>query len=253
MNKKAVPAFVAVMFLVIHPLWLVHGQANGEFLLQRWATQQGALIDGMLWFEGDFDGDRRDDLATLWNDAGQLSMDVHASTGTAFTEQRWATQQGNVIGGMLWFHGDFNGDGRHDLATVWNDADQISIDVHASTGTAFDLQRWATKQGNLIEGMLWFVGDFTADRKDDLAVVWNDVGKITIDVQASTGTAFDLQRWATQQGDLIEGMLWFVGDFDGDRADDLAARWNDVGKITIDVFVAKVPRFLYLPITVRNG
>jgi hypothetical protein len=252
MNKKAILSFVALMLLVIHPLWSAHGQAPGEFILQRWATQQGDLIEGMQWFEGDFDGDRRDDLATLWNDGGQLSMDVHASTGTAFTQQRWATQQGNVIGGMLWFHGDFNGDGRQDLATVWNDADQISIDVQASTGTAFDLQRWATKQGNLIGGMLWLVGDFTADRRDDLAVVWNDGGKITIDVQASSGTAFDLQRWATQQGDLIDGALWFVGDFNGDRADDLAYRWNDVGKITIDVFVAKVNRFLYLPIVVRH-
>jgi hypothetical protein len=238
MNKKAVCSFVAVMFLVIHPLWLVHGQPHGEFLLQRWATQQGNLIEGMLWFEGDFDGDARDDLATLWNDAGQLSMDVHVSTGTAFTNQRWATQQGNVIGGMLWFDGDFNGDGRQDLATVWNDADQISIDVQASTGTAFDLQRWATKQGNLIEGMLWFVGDFNGDRNDDLAVVWNDAGQITIDVHASTGTAFELQRWATQQGNLIEGMLWFEGDFDGDGQADLATLWNDAGQLSMDVHVS---------------
>jgi hypothetical protein len=230
----------------------LHASTGTAFELERWATQQGDLIDGMLWFEGDFDGDGRDDLATLWNDAGQLSMDVHASTGSAFVEERWATQQGNVIGGMLWFHGDFNGDGRHDLATVWNDADQISIDVHASTGTAFDLQRWATKQGNLIDGMVWLVGDFSADGRDDLAAVWNDVGKITVDVHASTGRAFDLQRWATQEGDLIDGTLWFVGDFNHDRADDIAYRWNDVGKITMDVLVARVTRYVYLPIVVVN-
>ena len=116
----------------------------------------------------------------------------------------------------------------------------------------FTLQRWATQQGALIDGMLVFDGDFNGDGRDDLAVVWNDGGKITIDVQASTGTAFTLQRWATQQGALIDGMIWFVGDFNRDGPDDLAVVWNDVGKITIDVFVARVTRFLYLPLLRRR-
>ena len=182
MSKKGLTLFVTVVLLVMSPLLLARGQTTAWFTLQRWATQQGDLIDGMLWFDGDFNGDGRDDLATLWNDAGQITIDVQASTGTAFTLQRWATKQGDLIGGMLWFVGDFDGDGRDDLATLWNDAGQITIDVQASTGTAFTLQRWATKQGDLIDGMLWFVGDFNGDGRDDLATLWNDAGKITIDV-----------------------------------------------------------------------
>ncbi len=238
MNKKVVLALVTVVFLVIQPISLVQAQTYGEFLLQRWATQQGALIDGMLWFDGDFNGDGRQDLATVWNDAGQITIDVQASTGTAFELQRWATQQGALIDGMLWFVGDFSGDGKDELAVRWNDAGQITIDVHASTGTAFELQRWATQQGALIDGMLWFDGDFNGDGRQDLATVWNDAGQITIDVQASTGTAFELQRWATQQGALIDGMLWFAGDFNGDGRDDLATLWNDAGQISMDVHVS---------------
>jgi serralysin len=235
MSKRAFALCLTLMLVVPHLTMVAHGQTTAGFTLQRWATQQGNLIDGMLWFVGDFNGDGKEDLATVWNDAGQISMDVQASTGTAFTLQRWATKQGNLIDGMLWFVGDLNGDGRDDLATLWNDAGQISMDVHASTGTAFTLQRWATQQGNLIDGMLWFVGDFDGDGRHDLATVWNDVGKITIDVHASTGTAFALQRWATQQGDLIAGMLWFVGDFNGDGKQDLATVWNDAGQISMDV------------------
>ena len=115
----------------------------------------------------------------------------------------------------------------------------------------FTLQRWATRQGDVIDGMLWFVGDFNGDGKDDLAVRWNDAGMISMDVHVSTGTAFTKQRWATRQGNLIDGMLWFVGNFDGDGKDDLADRWNDAGKITIDVFVAHVTYFVCLPVIMR--
>ncbi|MBN1657428.1 MAG: hypothetical protein JXA93_03450 [Anaerolineae bacterium] len=69
MTRKAVLAFAAVIMLTIVPLSPVHAQAHGEFLLQRWATQQGNLIGGMLWFDGDFNGDGPHDLATVWNDA----------------------------------------------------------------------------------------------------------------------------------------------------------------------------------------
>jgi hypothetical protein len=67
-------------------------QGTGEFILQRWATQQGDWIAGAEWFVGDFNGDGEDDLAAGWNDAGKITIDVQASTGSAFTLQRWATQ-----------------------------------------------------------------------------------------------------------------------------------------------------------------
>ena len=190
MSKKAFALCLTFVLVFLHLTGAARGQTMAWFTLQRWATQQGDLIDGMLWFVGDFSGDGRHDLATLWNDAGMTSMDVHASTGTAFTNQRWATRQGDVIDGMLWFVGDFNGDGKDDLAVRWNDAGMISMDVHVSTGTAFTKQRWATRQGNLIDGMLWFVGDFNGDGKDDLADRWNDAGKITIDVFVAHVTYF---------------------------------------------------------------
>jgi hypothetical protein len=217
----------------------VYVSTGTAFSKQRWATQQGAVMDGMLWFTGDFDGDGREDLAVTWSDAGMTTMDVYGSTGTGFTKQRWATRQGNVIGGMLWFVGDFSGDGKEDLAVTWNDSGMTTMDVYGSTGTGFTKQRWATRQGDVIAGMLWFVGDFNGDGRDDLAVRWDNAGMNNIDVYASTGAAFTIQRWVTRQGTVIDGMHWFPGDFSGDGKDDLAVSWNDAGKITIDVFLAQ--------------
>ena len=68
---------------------------------------------------------------------GIASIDVWLSTGSTFVRQRWATQQGAFWGAQKWLAGDFDGDGRADLANVFNDLDQISIDVHRSTRNGF--------------------------------------------------------------------------------------------------------------------
>ncbi len=234
----------------------VHKSTGSAFVHARWATKHswwyaGSWYAPIGWFPDDFDGDGKDDLAIVVNDHDQITIEVERSSGSAFVLEFWAIKQGALFEGMLWFPGDFTGDGKDELAVVWNDLDQITIDVHASSGSAFVPERWATKQGALFGGMLWFPGDFNGDGKQELAVVWNDGGQISIDVHASTGGAFAMQRWATKQGNLIDGMLWFVADCNGDGRDDLANRWDDAGMISMDVQVAAVRHVAYVPLIVR--
>ena len=81
------------------------------------------------WFTGDFNGDgearRREGRGTS---TMSIYADVHVSTAQASRDQRWANAQGDWIstntaaGNSQWFTGDFNGDGKTDLAKVWNDS-----------------------------------------------------------------------------------------------------------------------------------
>ena len=81
---------------------------------------------------GDFNGDGKDDLAKAFTDNGLASMDVdvHLSTGSGFGIQRWTTRQGGFWDAQQWLAGDFNGDGKDDLAKAFTDAGLASMDVH---------------------------------------------------------------------------------------------------------------------------
>ncbi len=230
----------------------VHASTGSAFELERWATQQGGWQEGMKWRSGDYNADGRTDFAALFQESGNISIDVHASTGTAFELERWATQQGAWSDSTRWFAGDFDADGLADLAAAFSDGGRISIDVHASTGTAFELERWATRQGSWLDGMNWFTVDSNGDLADDLAVAFDDHGKISVDVHASTGTAFDLERWATWRGAWSESMVWLAGDYDGYGRDDLAAAFPDGGQISIDVYAARGPGKVFLPLVMSD-
>ena len=220
--------------------------AHNLFIQQRWVTRQARFIDGASWFAGDFDGDGRADLATVFGDQGSASIDVWLSTGSTFAQHRWATQQGGFWNTQKWLAGDFDGDGRTDLANVFGDLGQISIDVHRSTGVTFTMNRWATRQGGFWDAQKWLAGDFDGDGRADLANVFNDLGVTSIDVHRSTGAAFLFQRWATGASGFWDAQKWLTGRFlFPSSTTDLVNVFNDKGQVSVDAYTPNGFTFVF--------
>ena len=111
----------------------------------------------------------------------------------------------------------------------------FTTDVHLSTGSGFTIARWAQQQGGYWDSQKWFTGDFDGDGKTDFANLYNDNGFASIDVHRSTGTSFELQHWAGQQGGYWDSQKWFTGDFNGDKKVELTKIWKDIGPVVNSV------------------
>ncbi|AFY57237.1 laminin G domain-containing protein [Rivularia sp. PCC 7116] len=214
-----------------------------KFVMHRWATQQGGYWDEQQWVIGDFNGDGKDDLAKAFNDRGLASLDVHLSNGNSFGIHKWATQQGGFWDAQKWVSGDFNGDGKDDLAKAFGVGGLAYIDTHISNGGSFAMQHWAAAQGGFWDAQKWISGDFNGDGKDDLANVFNNAGGANIDVHLSSGSNFGIQHWAYQQGGFWDSQKWVSGDFNGDGKDDLAKVFNNAGGANIDVHLSSGSNF----------
>ncbi|MFN6447102.1 MAG: S8 family serine peptidase [Nostoc sp. DedSLP05] len=230
-----------------------YASAASNFTSGRWATEQGEFLNDQKWLVGDFNGDGKHDLAKVFNDTEQASIDVYFSNGSSFTIERWATQQGGFWNSQKWLVGDFNGDGRDDLAKVFNEDGQASIDVHLSSGSSFNMERWATQQGGFWNSQKWLAGDFNGDGGDDLAKVFDDVGQASIDVYLSSGSSFTIQRWVTQQGGFSDDQKWLAGDFNNDGDEDLANIFNEDNRASIDVHLSKRNSFIIGRWTTAQG
>lgn len=188
----------------------VHLTGPRGFTMVRWQTQAGGFWDSQKWMAGDFNGDGKADLVNVFNDGWQTWADVHVSTGSGFVKQLWQPQGGYVQPGEKWLTGDFNGDGKTDLANVFYDGGLNSIEVHVSTGSSFVRERWQTQGGGFWDSQKWIAGDFNGDGKDDIANVFGEGGLVSIDVHVSSGSGFTKQRWVTQQGAFDEGQRWMA-------------------------------------------
>ena len=145
----------------------------------------------------------------------------------------WCEDAWNLV-----YRGDFNGDGKGDIAytrpgwgTTWI--------VMLSTGSGFTAQVWSGGGGSCgaLSGPfcedswnLVFPGDFNGDGKTDIAYTRPGWGTTWV-VMLSTGSGFNVQTWGggggscgTLSGPWCEDSWNFIypGDYDGDGKSDLA-------------------------------
>ncbi len=210
----------------------------------QWSVRDGGWMDSTKWASGDFNGDGRSDLAAIWNYGGNTVLTVRASSGDAFSHVHWHENAGGWMGTTVWMPGDFNGDGKTDLAAAWNNGGLASIAVYPSDGTKFlHWAQWIDREGGWADTIKWFAGDFNGDGKTDVGAAWNNDGIITLTVRLSQGNKFNHVHWRENAGRWFNSSIFIAGDFNGDGRDDVAQLWNDIGHNSINVSLSDGSRF----------
>jgi len=150
------------------------------------SKQWGSQAEGDVPMIGDFDADGRADLV-VWRASSGVWFWLTSSTGYNYANagvRQWGLgSQGDVP--KL---GDFDGDGRSDLA-VWRASTGTWFWITSSTAYAYPAQQ-IRQWGNQAAGDVPLVGDFDGDGRADLAV-W----------RASNGTWF----WLTSSSGYSPG------------------------------------------------
>ncbi|MEU7414698.1 trypsin-like serine protease [Streptomyces sp. NPDC042638] len=160
-----------------------------------------------------------------------------AVTGSGFARvgegplSRWIIEQVPTLADDGWMSrsGDFNGDGKDDIAAFVrgvvkpgspdNYSAWVALSNPSGAGPFGAATKWASSLADTNDFPL--VGDFNGDRRDDIAVFTR--GNVrTVSVALSTGTGFGPQRvwhtWFTPNDEIPA-----VGDVNGDGKDDIVA------------------------------
>jgi hypothetical protein len=205
---------------------------------------------------GDFDGNGTTDLATItrnggggWRDWVAMELSIgsrfHSTVWTANTPIHMRNGDSNADYRVL--AGDFNGDGKTDLATITRNGgggwrDWVAIEL--STGSGFHSTVWGAntpihmRNGDSNADYRVLAGDFNGDGKTDLATItrnggggWHD----WVAMELSTGSGFTSTVWPAstpvhmRNGGSGADYRVLAADFNGDGKTDLATISRDGG------------------------
>jgi hypothetical protein len=162
---------------------------------------------------GDFNGDGKQDLAVVNSGTNDVSILLGDGTGNFAAASIAATTFPVGAGAFSLAVGDFNGDGKLDLAVGNESANTVSILLGDGSGGFSPAVDYAagTSPGSVA------VGDFNGDGKQDLAVA--DVGSGGVSVLLGDGTGRLSSPTATTTGASPYSVA--VGDFNRDGKQDL--------------------------------
>ncbi len=132
------------------------------------------------------------------------------------TPTAWGALPGGPSQYVAQVQGDFNGDGRTDVAGLTSDGTWY---VGVSLRDHFAASVWATSWRPVSRWVTIQVGDFNGDGKDDVAGLQSNGQWV---VGLSTGRSFLGGHWASAWFPGLSWQTFQVGDFNGDGRDDVA-------------------------------
>ncbi len=197
-------------------------QGSGTFAGQLILSAGGAGATPTFVTVGDFNGDGKPDLAiaNAGNNAGSSTVDVLLNQGDGTFGAPMIYVLGSDPSSVA--VGDFNGDGKPDLA-VTDDMDAtVSVLLNQGGGTFSARMIYRVGSGSVSDAASVAVGDFNGDGMLDLAVANEFDGTVSVLLNQGGETFGPQTLYAVGSEITSEPTSVAVGDFNGDGRPDLA-------------------------------
>lgn len=198
----------------------VNQVVSNAIFVSAYPTSNLAFDDYARSLSGDVDGDGYAESVALY-DYGGATTKIWALFTSGGNQVWWASQPGYFDATKCKsIVGDFNGDGKDDLAVLYNyGGSTIKIWLFFSNGSGFS----APAEAFYSTGWSWdaskvVAGDFTGDGKDDIGILYNYGGTTSaLWVFPSTGSSLAYpQRWFYSSNWSWSSSKIIAGNMNGD-------------------------------------
>lgn len=194
---------------------------------------------------GDYNGDGISDIASVYSDSGRIAIDSYLSDKNSFALHSTYTSTDPYDQKAQVLSGDINGDGIADIVYASNDSGKIGLKIYLGHGATFAKSAsLSVSSGTWTNEGRLYTGDFNDDGLTDLAWVYNDAGKVGINLYISDGNTLRQSNVKISDLTWTNDALFSFSDYNGDGKTDIAWFFNNSGKTSAQVLISQGDTFL---------
>ncbi len=176
---------------------------------------------------GDLRGIGRSDLIVLDHGLDKVSVFLSNANGTFASRVDYTLPTGaNPTDVVV---GDFNGDGKPDIAVADNGTSQVSVLLNSGTGTFATHVDYSVAVG--AGPIALATADFNGDGKPDIAVADNGTSQVSVLLNSGTGTFPSHAEYSLPSGAGPEAIA--AADVNGDGKPDIAVADNGTSQVSV--------------------
>jgi len=191
-------------------------------------------IGAFGYYSGDVNGDGYTDVIQPYSSGGTLALLVHDIAGPSTNLICNNVMSGSGTTSIGFAAGDFNGDGKSDFIQGWKNGTKLALSVFKSNGSSMSpLGSWTTNSG--FGSIKLLPVDMDNDGYSDIAQLWNNNGKMGINIFRSTGSSY-FTAWSGTFNEGSGNIALFPADYDGDGKTDIIQLWSNGGAVAYIVY-----------------
>ena len=214
----------------------LYGYADGTMKTLSSSADLGQGPGAVAWLTGDFFGGNHNGIAQLWDNNGRLGMNIYLEepfgVGLVFS----LADLGQGSGAVAWLAGDFTHSGQTEIAQLWDNNGRLGLNVYrvALGDTVQTIPTSDLGQGP--GAVAWLTGDFTGSGETEIAQLWDNNGRLGLNVYLSGIFGSFTEFSSADLGQGSGALAWLTGDFTGSGQTEIAQLWDNDGKLGLNVY-----------------
>ena len=186
----------------------------------------------VAWLAGNFFGGSTDAIAQLWDNGGNLGLNVYQMAGGSLRTVIASSDLGQGSGAVAWLTGDFSDVGTTEIAQLWDDNGTLALTVYRyEQGTV--VAPVGNDLGQGLGAVAWLTGDFFDRGSTQIVQLWDNDGTLGAVVYGVVNGTAETLFGSSDLGQGSGAVAWLTGHFSSSDFLDIAQLWDNDGTLSV--------------------
>jgi hypothetical protein len=137
---------------------------------------------------------------------------------------------------VAWLAGDFTHSGQTEIAQLWDNNGRLGLNVYRVTPGDTVQTIPSSDLGQGPGAVAWLTGDFTHSGQTEIAQLWDNNGRLGLNVYAVGPFGAVTEFSSADLGQGSGAVAWLTGDFTGSGQAEIAQPWDNNGALGLVIY-----------------